>query len=140
MRKTHDWDDTGERCLKCGDKDWFASKECEGKHIRTTDKPLSETPDTDGDEGLASEIAQIVPSNNQIIGKRVAKIILSIIRANDNKDGWISVETCQPRNIQVLTYGKEIGYRLMIGGSQTKLPCDVTHWRNLPSPPNEVAE
>lgn len=27
---THEWDDTGERCLKCGDKDWFASAICDG--------------------------------------------------------------------------------------------------------------
>ena len=28
---THDWDDSGERCLKCGDKDWFAASTCKGK-------------------------------------------------------------------------------------------------------------
>jgi len=27
----HQWDDDGERCLKCGDKDWFAAKECRGE-------------------------------------------------------------------------------------------------------------
>lgn len=27
---THDWDDVGERCMKCGDKDWFASLSCGG--------------------------------------------------------------------------------------------------------------
>jgi hypothetical protein len=26
----HQWDDAGERCLKCGDKDWFAGPECSG--------------------------------------------------------------------------------------------------------------
>ena len=31
---SHAWDDTGERCLKCGDKDWFASKKCSNSKIK----------------------------------------------------------------------------------------------------------
>lgn len=27
----HKWDAEGERCVKCGDKDWFAGSVCEGK-------------------------------------------------------------------------------------------------------------
>lgn len=27
---SHDWDDSGERCKRCGDKDWFAGPACEG--------------------------------------------------------------------------------------------------------------
>lgn len=26
----HEWDDTGERCRKCGEKDWFAGPVCDG--------------------------------------------------------------------------------------------------------------
>lgn len=29
--KRHNWDDAGERCLDCGDRDWFAGPVCEGK-------------------------------------------------------------------------------------------------------------
>lgn len=28
-REPHQWDDSGERCTKCGEKDWFASPGCE---------------------------------------------------------------------------------------------------------------
>jgi len=28
--KLHHWDATGERCLKCGDKDWMADPVCSG--------------------------------------------------------------------------------------------------------------
>ncbi|WP_369952339.1 hypothetical protein [Ralstonia syzygii] len=28
---SHEWDASGERCLKCGDKDWFAGSTCSGK-------------------------------------------------------------------------------------------------------------
>lgn len=31
----HQWDGDGERCLKCGDKDWFAGPVCKGKAIPT---------------------------------------------------------------------------------------------------------
>lgn len=27
----HQWDAEGERCIKCGDRDWFAGEKCEGK-------------------------------------------------------------------------------------------------------------
>ncbi|WP_281441181.1 hypothetical protein [Aeromonas veronii] len=30
-QKQHEWDDSLERCVKCGDKDWFAGPVCEGK-------------------------------------------------------------------------------------------------------------
>lgn len=26
----HQWDDVGERCMACGDKDWFAGPNCSG--------------------------------------------------------------------------------------------------------------
>lgn len=26
--QSHDWDDQGDHCLRCGDSDWFASKVC----------------------------------------------------------------------------------------------------------------
>lgn len=29
--KSHNWNDVGERCLDCGDKDWFAGTVCEGR-------------------------------------------------------------------------------------------------------------
>lgn len=31
QNNAHEWDATGERCLKCGDKDWFAGSTCSGK-------------------------------------------------------------------------------------------------------------
>lgn len=38
--KTHRWDATGERCLACGDKDWFAGPSCTGS--RQGDEPPSQ--------------------------------------------------------------------------------------------------
>lgn len=34
--KRHNWDDAGERCLDCGDKDWFAGLKCSGKSSSPT--------------------------------------------------------------------------------------------------------
>lgn len=31
MSTEHQWDGDGERCLKCGDKDWFAGPTCSGE-------------------------------------------------------------------------------------------------------------
>ncbi|KVU10333.1 hypothetical protein [Burkholderia ubonensis] len=30
----HEWDETGERCVKCGDKDWFADPHCSESRIK----------------------------------------------------------------------------------------------------------
>jgi hypothetical protein len=38
--KKHNWDKSGERCLNCGDKDWMASAECNGR--MTTNKDIEE--------------------------------------------------------------------------------------------------
>lgn len=42
----HQWDDSGERCLKCGDKDWMASAKCPGPATSATLSPrtLSSVP------------------------------------------------------------------------------------------------
>lgn len=29
----HTWDESGERCLKCGDKDWMASESCLSRNL-----------------------------------------------------------------------------------------------------------
>ena len=31
QEEKHEWDDSLERCLKCGDKDWFAGPKCDGR-------------------------------------------------------------------------------------------------------------
>lgn len=40
-KRGHSWDDAGERCLKCGDKDWFAGPECDA------DRPQPAVPESD---------------------------------------------------------------------------------------------
>lgn len=36
---SHEWDATGERCLKCGDKDWFAGSTCSEKAAQQQAEP-----------------------------------------------------------------------------------------------------
>ena len=36
--ENHKWDANGERCLKCGDKDWGASTTCSGKRTTLADQ------------------------------------------------------------------------------------------------------
>ncbi|MFX3574167.1 hypothetical protein [Ralstonia mannitolilytica] len=38
---SHEWDASGERCLKCGDKDWFAGSTCSGKAAQQQAEPES---------------------------------------------------------------------------------------------------
>lgn len=47
---SHEWDAEGERCLKCGDKDWFASITCSSKAAQQQAEPV-------GDERAACEVA-----------------------------------------------------------------------------------
>lgn len=35
LAKSHRWDADGERCLNCGDKDWFADPVCGGARMRS---------------------------------------------------------------------------------------------------------
>ena len=43
----HIWDDDGERCVRCGDKDWFAGRECgpvvRGHACREADRAMGAT-------------------------------------------------------------------------------------------------
>lgn len=60
---SHEWDRDGEKCLKCGDKDWFVGSVCEGR-MGQDEQP---TPRTDevafyagdvGDEVVRAELAR----------------------------------------------------------------------------------
>lgn len=37
----HRWNEEGERCLNCGDKDWFAGSECSGKRAALAAQPAA---------------------------------------------------------------------------------------------------
>lgn len=58
----HKWDDDGERCLKCGDKDWFAGPACTSKiaghACRPQDRDFIASPA--GQELLACAIASMI--------------------------------------------------------------------------------
>lgn len=38
-KKLHEWDADGDRCLKCGDKDWMAGPECAGDAVLREQEP-----------------------------------------------------------------------------------------------------
>jgi hypothetical protein len=38
----HQWDDGGERCVKCGDKDWFAGAVCDESKLLSAGKEKTE--------------------------------------------------------------------------------------------------
>lgn len=43
----HIWDEDGERCTRCGDKDWFAGPYCNAVHVygcRLEDRAFLATP------------------------------------------------------------------------------------------------
>jgi len=51
----HEWDESGERCLKCGDKDWFAGPVCEETKVRTNPPAWSQGVP----EGIADQIERV---------------------------------------------------------------------------------
>jgi len=59
----HKWDDYGERCLRCGDKDWFAGSVCKPPIVsvracREADRTMVATPA--GQELLACAIDDLL--------------------------------------------------------------------------------
>lgn len=65
----HQWDEYGERCLKCGDKDWFAGPECKtiikGHACRPEDRAMLATPP--GQELLACATEELLAMSDQTI-------------------------------------------------------------------------
>jgi hypothetical protein len=60
-RLQHQWDGDGERCTRCGDKDWFAGPECKppvkGHACRPEDRAMIATPA--GQELVACAIQEL---------------------------------------------------------------------------------
>lgn len=56
---SHSWDETGERCTKCGDKDWFAGPVCDG----------------DIGSGSTSDALRNVNSELKNLGREIAKAL-----------------------------------------------------------------
>lgn len=57
----HEWDRDGERCLKCGDKDWFAGTEC------SADTPKKPSTLAQQVERAQSEIAAWPPGKAETV-------------------------------------------------------------------------
>ncbi|KVH78408.1 hypothetical protein WJ41_03190 [Burkholderia ubonensis] len=80
----HEWDATGERCVKCGDKDWFADPHCSESRIKGG---------APADAGEARE-----PHSDDVAVDSFAAVMkhkLALAR-DKGRGGW---ETCSPADL-----------------------------------------
>jgi hypothetical protein len=118
---SHNWDESGERCLNCGDKDWMADPSCSQNKLKTRGDELEEIKDkwkiVDGDcrevsdglithhvdafnEGFALAIKQIHPSES-LTSTITKQMLLQLYAHSDNSPYGAMKAVCAHLGVEV---------------------------------------
>lgn len=144
VRPSHKWDADGERCVKCGDKDWMNDPVCSESKLK--ERPQEGMPE----EIWAAPLEITRLTHNRVSGLWLCKKAKSYDTKYTRVHGWRDIETAPKDGTSVdiwcgfrmtrhfyCVYHEETDTWLDNIGGKVRKP---THWMPSPTPPEKIDE